>query len=78
MSKKMKLKLDDLKIQSFVTSEDKNNNLKGGSHYCYTVLCDSGRYTINCCETDDSCNLNCNGSATPGCASTACDQEIPS
>ena len=66
MGKKLKLKLDDLKVQSFVT-EPTENKLKGGN----TVLCPTvfmcTEYTVECCPTDDTCNHLCGGGGSaPG------------
>ncbi len=56
----MRLKIEDLKVQSFVTGK-----VKGGD-CSHTVLCPTQIFCTDytqdgtgCCPTDDSCNWNC-------------------
>ena len=61
--KKMKLSLDDLKVESFQTTPDAGEGEKG------TVF---GYLTqdLTICDTCDTCNASCNGTCNASCGGT--------
>ena len=57
MAKKMKLKLDDLKVESFVTSlnDEEKKNINGGVTACQVDTSTSGASCYHSCTGTMSC-----------------------
>ncbi len=76
MPKKIKLNLENLKVESFVTNTD--SDIKGGSPYTHILIYCHTEIPVYCFRTRDGCHktkVNCG--VTHLCSDSNCNSDCP-